>query len=862
MVWQKSCRGRATMGVKTNAFLLCLLAIAAAPGGVLGYASASGQDVALQPALTLPGKPTIPSSQQSNPVTEPRDSTDQGPNSDSGGASELSRKADEEAKRSAQSLRIERLVALGKLWALIKYFHPYLAYKTIDWDEAFAQAIPEIKLGDSDETYRSVVEQMLSVLRDPVTRVFHAGQIDGINGVVDVVPGPDQVSSTERGASKHLYPLVEKTRDGIFVIHFANCNETEPQAKKELAAVNRDLPGARGLVLDLRGESGALSAQTLSRLIDESGLQETLVAFKVQPFAKRSRIHFGYRADKGLSNDQFYSAFKVTDVQFPPTEQLALQQPLSKATRLAFIIDANSHLSDLGVALQHAGWAYIVAEPDFDESNLVAVRPQEMPGGLVARVRLSEIAFRDGTFGFHPNLVVNLDKDANLDAALQKALVWVRGGDTASGVDSRAENESGPGPAKEARAVASASSNRFPDEAYRILAAFKIWAVVNYFSPYKDLMPGSWDTILAESIATFQVAHNEKEYALAVAHMVSFVHDSHAFVAADALSDYFGHAQPPFACRFIDHQLVVTKYLDQLAGEASGVKIGDVLLEIDGQPVQMHAARLAQFLSVSTPQALATKISERIFRGTDSSMFNLTLEDRTGAKRTLSVLRKWDWPKAQPSDKEIMRFLPGNIGYVNLDLLPSNMVDTMFERFKDTKSIIFDMRGCPHSTTLSIAQRLARKEDIAAAKFIQLILMEPSGRSGDCIFQNQKQELVQLIPRSSQPKYQGKTVLLIDGRTEGAGEHLGLFLKAANDTVFIGSPTAGCVGTATDFYVPGGVLIGLAGEAVVFPDGRQVQREGLVPDVVARPKVLGLRSGKDEVLDKAIEYLRSANSGS
>jgi len=39
-------------------------------------------------------------------------------------------------------------------------------------------------------------------------------------------------------------------------------------------------------------------------------------------------------------------------------------------------------------------------------------------------------------------------------------------------------------------------------------------------------------------------------------------------------------------------------------------------------------------------------------------------------------------------------------------------------------------------------------------------------------------------------------------------------------------------------------------------DGRQLQRIGLVPDVVVTPTIRGLRQGKDEVLDRALSYLR------
>lgn len=34
----------------------------------------------------------------------------------------------------AKRLQIERMTQLGKLWGKIKYYHPYLAYKEIDWE--------------------------------------------------------------------------------------------------------------------------------------------------------------------------------------------------------------------------------------------------------------------------------------------------------------------------------------------------------------------------------------------------------------------------------------------------------------------------------------------------------------------------------------------------------------------------------------------------------------------------------------------------------------------------------------------------------------------------------------------------------
>jgi C-terminal processing protease CtpA/Prc len=47
------------------------------------------------------------------------------------------------------------------------------------------------------------------------------------------------------------------------------------------------------------------------------------------------------------------------------------------------------------------------------------------------------------------------------------------------------------------------------------------------------------------------------------------------------------------------------------------------------------------------------------------------------------------------------------------------------------------------------------------------------------------------------------------------------------------------------------------GLGVYYPDGRPTQRIGIVPDIEVRPTLAGLRAGRDEVLERALEYLRT-----
>ena len=55
----------------------------------------------------------------------------------------------------------------------------------------------------------------------------------------------------------------------------------------------------------------------------------------------------------------------------------------------------------------------------------------------------------------------------------------------------------------------------------------------------------------------------------------------------------------------------------------------------------------------------------------------------------------------------------------------------------------------------------------------------------------------------------------------------------------------------TYFMAPGRVQINFSGHDVRWPDGRQLQRVGLTPDIEVRPTIVGIRAGRDEVLERA-----------
>jgi C-terminal processing protease CtpA/Prc len=75
-----------------------------------------------------------------------------------------------------------------------------------------------------------------------------------------------------------------------------------------------------------------------------------------------------------------------------------------------------------------------------------------------------------------------------------------------------------------------------------------------------------------------------------------------------------------------------------------------------------------------------------------------------------------------------------------------------------------------------------------------------------------------------------------------------------NATV-IGSKTAAADGNVSRFLLPGGINTMITGIGVYYPDGREKQRIGIVPDIEIKPTIQGIINGRDELMEKAIEVI-------
>jgi C-terminal processing protease CtpA/Prc len=71
----------------------------------------------------------------------------------------------------------------------------------------------------------------------------------------------------------------------------------------------------------------------------------------------------------------------------------------------------------------------------------------------------------------------------------------------------------------------------------------------------------------------------------------------------------------------------------------------------------------------------------------------------------------------------------------------------------------------------------------------------------------------------------------------------------------IGEPSGGSTGNPLQFELPGGGKARICAKRDTYPDGRSFVGKGIAPDILVAPTVADVRSGRDPVLERALETL-------
>ena len=394
------------------------------------------------------------------------------------------------------------------------------------------------------------------------------------------------------------------------------------------------------------------------------------------------------------------------------------------------------------------------------------------------------------------------------------------------------------------------SNMDYPDSGFRLLSLFRYWNMIHYFFPYKHLMDKDWNTVLKEYIPTFLDASDQLAYEFAAIQLIGDIQDTHASLRTKTLNDWKGKYFPPVRVSFVEDQLVVMDFYNPELKAETQLELGDIITQINGKKVEDIIKEKSKYYPASNEPTRLRNLSIDLLRSNDKQIkITYHSKDNTEQEVALKLYPKGDLNyyhlykkgEGEPSFKH----LSDDIGYITLKNIKDQDVLTLKKEFKNTKGIIIDIRNYPSTFVPFTLGSFFLKKSTPFVKFTKGNVNNP----GEFTFTSKLH-----IP-SGTPMYKGKVIVLVNEITQSSAEYTSMAFRASEKTTIIGSTTAGADGNVSRINLPGGLQTMISGIGIYYPDGGETQRIGIVPDIEIKPTIQGIRTGKDEVLEKAIELI-------
>ncbi|PWN61879.1 S41 family peptidase [Chryseobacterium viscerum] len=392
--------------------------------------------------------------------------------------------------------------------------------------------------------------------------------------------------------------------------------------------------------------------------------------------------------------------------------------------------------------------------------------------------------------------------------------------------------------------------SKFTSKTINLLELFRYWNYVEYFFPYKYQTDQNWNNVLTEMIPKFLGVDNTENYHLTLAELVTKTDDSHAYLSSKEIqNNLYGSRKVPVDYSYAEGKLVITKINTTRPRNKNPLHAGDVIYDIEGKTIPQMINGLGKYIPASNTWGKVNKIKDKLlFSNSDSISVKIEREGQNLEIKTKTYFLKDIIHEKNKAPKK-WKFIDEEekIGYVDMGIIEKEDLDEMYGNLKSAKSIIFDLRNYPKQTIIPLSY---------------LLLPEPSVyyqfTFPDADYPGKFYSRKNVTGRKNPEYYKGNVIVLVDESTQSQAETTTMMLKQHPKAKIIGSNTSGANGDVIMFTIAD-LDTRFTGLGAYYPDGRETQRIGIIPDILVKPSVEGLKNKKDEVLERALEYIKSTD---
>jgi carboxyl-terminal processing protease len=353
-------------------------------------------------------------------------------------------------------------------------------------------------------------------------------------------------------------------------------------------------------------------------------------------------------------------------------------------------------------------------------------------------------------------------------------------------------------------------------------------------------------------------APNAAEFYAVLRRMLATLRDAHTRVfAPEERSEWH---RPVFTgvgvfVREVEGQLIVTHVERKSDAERAGVRAGDALIAVDGEPAaRLLARRLNEVPPSSSRLSAAAAAAARLFDGPRDTEVALTFAGRGGARDAKTVRLRRALQTRTPAFSA--RRAGRGAAVVHFNFFTQEIAVELMRHLReragprDAHGLVIDLRDNGGGDAEAMI-------DIASAF---LPAGTPLGRFSDragAVAAAPQARRAMLLAADAVASYEGRVIILTGPRTASAAEIFAAALQERGRARVFGERTCGCVlAIRRRQPLPDGGLLDVSEMDYRTAAGRRLEGAGVVPDMTFTPTRRDLFERRDPALDAALAYLK------
>lgn len=381
-------------------------------------------------------------------------------------------------------------------------------------------------------------------------------------------------------------------------------------------------------------------------------------------------------------------------------------------------------------------------------------------------------------------------------------------------------------------------------ERVRIATQIYHW-VTTYFAHWQGVPKLDFEKEYQRYLDEILASDDRRAFSLASMELLAKLHNGHTGFGDQWLRQADGMMLNFNACLMEDKWVVVRSQVD-------GLRAGDVIVAIDGEPFEHFYQRQSIYISASDERWARRALFELPYLFPKA--FTLTLADG----RKFAIVRHGDfrWPGSEFDDITVTK-KKGTV-YIRIPSFSNpKFEERAIEAVKQNmqaSAVIVDARSnhggsSPNRLTELLMDRPYRWFSEATPMRIGLFSLD------DNMGQHSYAAWTPSLSLPIEGAYRGRVVILTNGGCFSACEDFIAPFKDNHRATIVGERTAGSSGQPAGKDLGHGMGIGVSTKRESMPDGTAFEGIGIAPDVQVPVTIKDLLEMRDAVLEKAEQLL-------